>query len=312
MNFIILEMGKSESLEEFYKRVNITSNVDVISKQTNERKKLGHFNVYRRRDFACKAASPYNRRDFFKISMIIGTGNLYYANKGIRIDRNALLFSNPTIPYAWEAVSPQQCGYFCLFTPEFINTSMRNESLQESPLFKIGGEPVFFISNEQEAFLTNLFEKMLTELDSEYVHKYDLLRNYVNLIIHEALKSQPANTYFQHTNASSRIASLFIELLERQFPIDSTEHVLKLRTASDYASHLSVHANHLNRAVKEVTGKTTTEHIADRITNEAKALLMHTNWNISEIAYTLGFEYPAYFNNFFKKQTNQTPGSYRH
>ena len=78
-----------------------------------------------------------------------------------------------------------------------------------------------------------------------------------------------------------------------------------------HALHLSVHANHLNRVVKEVTGKTTTGHIADRIVKEAKALLLHTNWNVSEIAYSLGFEYPAYFNNFFKKQTQQTPRSFR-
>ena len=102
-----------------------------------------------------------------------------------------------------------------------------------------------------------------------------------------------------------------MELLDRQFPIDTPEHVLKLKTANDYASSLSVHVNHLNRAVKEVTGKTTTEHIADRIIKEAKALLAHTDWNISEIAYTLGFEYPAYFNNFFKKLTNTTPKSLR-
>jgi len=74
---------------------------------------------------------------------------------------------------------------------------------------------------------------------------------------------------------------------------------------------LSVHVNHLNRAVKEVTGKTTTAHIGDRIINEAKALLKHTDWNISEIAYGLGFEYPAYFNNFFKKQTQTNPTAFR-
>jgi AraC-like DNA-binding protein len=152
---------------------------------------------------------------------------------------------------------------------------------------------------------------MLTEIDSDYVHKYELLRNYVHVIIHEAMKTQPADSYFQHSNASSRIVSLFVELLERQFPIDSPDHVLKLKTASDYAVNLSVHANHLNRVVKEMTGKTTTEHIADRIVKEAKALLLHTNWNISEIGYSLGFEYPAYFNNFFKKQTMQTPRSFR-
>ena len=70
---------------------------------------------------------------------------------------------------------------------------------------------------------------------------------------------------------------------------------------------LNVHANHLNRAVKEVTGKPTTTHISERIISEAKALLQHTDWNIAEIAYALGFEYPTYFNNFFKKITGTNP-----
>lgn len=69
--------------------------------------------------------------------------------------------------------------------------------------------------------------------------------------------------------------------------------------------------NHLNRAVKEVTGKTTTEHISDRVVKEAKALLKHTDWSVSQIAYSLGYEYPNYFNNFFKKQTGVTPRALR-
>lgn len=304
-------MVKRESPRELPHRMNVPTQIDVYSKHTNERVAMGQFNVYRRGDFGCRAASPYNRRDFYKISLIVGTGKVYYANKGITIDRNALLFSNPSIPYSWEPTSDKQAGFFCLFTQDFINPALRNETLYDSPLFRIGGDPVFFVTPEQEETLNDIFLKMLTEIESDYIHKYDLLRNYVSLIIHEAQKTQPANTYFQHTNASTRIASLFMELLERQFPIDSREQVLRLKTASDFATHLSVHANHLNRAVKEITGRTTTEHIAERITTEAKALLANTNWNVSEIAYTLGFEYPAYFNNFFKKQTSLTPGSFR-
>jgi AraC-like DNA-binding protein len=84
-----------------------------------------------------------------------------------------------------------------------------------------------------------------------------------------------------------------------------------MRTAADFARNLAIHVNHLNRAVKETTGKTTTEHIADRVIKEAQALLLHSDWNVSEIAYGLGFEYPAYFNNFFKKQTEVTPAAWR-
>ena len=111
--------------------------------------------------------------------------------------------------------------------------------------------------------------------------------------------------------ASARITSLFIELLERQFPIENTTQILVLKTPKKYASTLGVHVNHLNRVLKENTGKTTGEIIASRINQEAKALLKQTQWNVSEIAFTLGFEEIAHFSNFFKKHNKQSPVVYR-
>ena len=137
------------------------------------------------------------------------------------------------------------------------------------------------------------------------------MRNYANLIIHEALKLQPSDNYDKQKNASSRITSVFFELLERQFPIESTDRPLQLKTAQHYANSLAVHVNYLNRSVKEVTGKPTTAHISERIISEAKALLQHTDWNIANIAYALGFEYPTYFNNYFKRMTGTNPTSLR-
>lgn len=268
------------------------------------------FTVFERKTFARKAV-PYNRRDFYKIALALGTGKLHYADKGVLVDKPALIFSNPMIPYAWEAVSEEQDGFFCLFTEGFLKAKDRDLALQESPLFKIGADPVFFVNTVQQEYITTIFQNMLREFNSEYAYKTDLLRNHVSLLFHEAMKMQPSAEYFKHQNASARIASLFLKLLERQFPVDSPQYELKLRTAADYAGQLSVHVNHLNRAVKEVTGKTTTEHIAGRMLTEAKALLKHTDWSINEIAYSLGYEYPTYFNNFFKKQTGLSPSALR-
>jgi AraC-like DNA-binding protein len=102
-----------------------------------------------------------------------------------------------------------------------------------------------------------------------------------------------------------------MDLLERQFPIDSTVEPLKLRTARDFAESLAVHINYLNRSVKEVTGKPTSVHIAEHIAAEAKALLLYTDWSVADIAYSLGFEYPTYFNNYFKRLTGVTPKTIR-
>ena len=53
-------------------------------------------------------------------------------------------------------------------------------------------------------FLNTIFQKMIEEQKSDYIYKDDLIRNYINLIIHEALKLQPSEHYDQHNNAASR------------------------------------------------------------------------------------------------------------
>ena len=102
-----------------------------------------------------------------------------------------------------------------------------------------------------------------------------------------------------------------LELLERQFPIDENHPSVSYRSASEFASQLNVHDNHMNRAVKETTQKTTTQIIAERILQEAKTLLKHSHWQIAEIAYALGFTEVPHFNNFFKKHTQLNPSKFR-
>ena len=291
-------MAKPESIEEFHQHSYPASALN------------SQFNVFENKQYACRPM-PYNRRDFYKISLLIGSSRLMYADKGIEIDRPALVFSNPLVPYSFEGISESQSGYFCLFKEEFIKANERDPALHESPLFKIGSNPVFFVNQQQQDFISSIFQNMLREFSTDYIHKYDLLKNYINLILHEAMKMQPTLSYFQHQNAATRITTSFLELLDRQFPVDSPQHALTLKTAAQFAEMLSVHVNHLNHAVREVTGKTTTEHITSRVIEEAKALLKHTTWSVSEIAFSLGYEYPTYFNNLFKKQTGLTPRSIR-
>jgi len=171
--------------------------------------------------------------------------------------------------------------------------------LLQSPLFKLGGIPILKISEEQRLYLNSIFEKMIFEQESDYAFKDDLIRNYIQLIFHEALKMKSSENFIQHQSGASRLTSVFLEQLERQFPIESPDAPLQLKAPQDYAQNLSVHVNSLNRAVNETTGKPTSAQISDRILVKAKALLQHTNWNISEIAFALEFEYPTYFNNFF-------------
>jgi len=276
----------------------------------NSELKLKGFNAFQI-DGDSNATRIYSRKDFYKICLTTGKSLIHYADRSFEMDGTILFFGNPHIPYSWETISRSYVGYTCLFSEDFLQLSDRSESLQQSPLFKIGGTPILKINEIQREFLNTIFRKMIDEQKTDYTYKDDLIRNYIHLIIHEALKLQPSENFDKHNNAFSRITSVFLELLERQFPVESTERPLALRTAADYAKSLSVHVNYLNRAVKEVTGKPTTAHISERIITEARALLQHTDWNIADIGYALGFEYPSYFNNFFKKMTGTNPKALR-
>ena len=153
---------------------------------------------------------------------------------------------------------------------------------------------------------------MEKDFKSDYKFKYDSIRNHIFELIHYGLKLQPNTlTDRQPFNASQRISAMFMELLERQFPIEDNHPRIELRSASDFVEHLNVHVNHLNSAVKEVTGKTTSQVIAERLVQESKVLIKHSKWNVAEIAYALGFTEVTHFNNFFKKHVDTSPLKFR-
>ena len=319
MNFTnpdVMEKITHTSLEDFYKEMTAKLGKALESIfPKGLHKDIGHFNIF---DIAptiervrTTSEMPYNRRKYYKISMIRGKNKAEYADKIIAIERNALLFATPKVPYHWIPEDPEQSGSFCVFTEDFFIKSRFQNSLEELPIFQPGSIPIFEISDEQAEELEIIFSKMKTEISSDYIFKYDLIRNYVLELIHYGQKLQPAAKISTANDASLRVVSLFIELLERQFPIETSEQRLQLRTAKDYADRLAIHVNYLNKKIKESTGKTTTEFIADRLTQEAKILLKQTKWSVSEISFALGFEELAHFSNFFKRKTSVTPLEFR-
>lgn len=297
-------MDKLESIEDFYR-----SKFDWLP--DNIRKEIGHFNVFQLDPFVGDKAAPvpYKRRDFYKIMLVMGNSKVHFADKVLEVKKQALSFSNPQIPYKWEHMDQIRSGFFCIFNPHFFH---QYGDLSQYSVFQPNGAHLFEVSDEQVGQIQGIYNRMFEEINSDYVHKYDVLRNLVFELLHFAMKMQPSAPFDQpKQNAAQRISTLFLELLERQFPIEDNHPRISQRTAFDFAQQLNIHVNHLNRAVKEITQKTTTQIIADRILQEAKILLRHSQWNVSEIAYALGFSEVTHFNNFFKKHVQVSPVKFR-
>ncbi len=297
-------MEKIESIEEFYQR-----HFNCIPE--NIKNEIGHFNVFEHEpvEHGKTKPVPYKRRDFYKIMLVVGDIKMNYADKVVTVKKQAIFFSNPQIPYKCENLERIKEGFFCIFNQHFFH---KFGDVNHYSVFQPTGDHVFELLDEQVEQISAIYKKMFEEIKSDYIHKYDVLRNLVFELLHFVMKMQQFAKFDKHrTNASQRISTMFLELLERQFPIDENHSSVNLRAASDFAHQLNVHVNHLNRAVKETTQKTTTQIIADRVLQESKIMLRHSNWNVSEIAYALDFTEVTHYNNFFKKHTEISPSKFR-
>ncbi|MBL7817572.1 MAG: helix-turn-helix transcriptional regulator [Saprospiraceae bacterium] len=313
MNFIKMD---NIDIKEFYKEICGDTGCQLdyfLDNKTNT--DFGHFNVFEIAKFYFsgnkKCEMSYNRRLYYKISLIKGKNFVEYADKTILIENQGILFASPKIPYRYTPQDENQSGMFCVFTKEFLSKSKTGLNIDDLPIYQPNSDFIYQLNDEKYLELEALFRKMNSELSSTYPYKYDLIRNYVMELIHTGQKLKPIVSTTQVTNAASRISALFIELLERQFPIESDVQTIQLKTPIDFAKTLGIHTNHLNKVLKETTSRSTTEIINARIAEEAKMLLKQTQWNVSEIAYALGFDEVAHFSNFFKKHTTLSPLKYR-
>lgn len=296
-------MTKPETLEEFYKR-------KFSWLPENIRNDIGHFNIFDLEAYSQgkQTTIPYRRRDFYKVMLVKGHGTVYYADQVIEVKKQALSFSNPLIPYKWEHHEALK-GQYCIFNQHFMHNF---GNISQYEIFQPSGNHIFELKDEQVLEVETMFAKLEKDFNSDYKYKYDSIRSQILELIHYGMKLQPnILADRQPFNASHRISAMFTELLERQFPIEDNHPKLDIRSASDFAEQLNVHVNHLNRAVKETTGKTTTQVIAERVIQEAKILLRHSQWNVGEIAFALGFTEVPHFNNFFKKHVGTSPLKFR-
>lgn len=107
----------------------------------------------------------------------------------------------------------------------------------------------------------------------------------------------------RNTTASSRLSSTYLNKV-----FDASRPFGRV---AGYAEELRVTPSHLNRAVKAETGRNAGEWIESARLSLARNLLRDPSVPVSEIAYRLGFEDPAYFSRFFRKLTGMSPTDFR-
>ena len=89
------------------------------------------------------------------------------------------------------------------------------------------------------------------------------------------------------------------------------ENYQKGLSVAEYAQTLHISSKTLNTITKEITGKSASQIISNRIILQTKRLLKFTSLQIGEIAFKVGFEDPSYFVKYFKRHVGNSPNNYR-
>jgi AraC family transcriptional regulator, transcriptional activator of pobA len=247
------------------------------------------------------------KSDFYRIALCRrGAVTVDCGLESFRHHRNTIHFNFPSQLFSLYDKSDDMFAYYMLFNVAFIEDLLPLNSMQKQfPFLDYEGIPFFEFSENEAQEVEDLFLKINEEIKGKKVGLKQSIQLYINLIM------IAANRSYIRQNLSKKLEPTKDSNILTRFKKLVSQYFITKRQVADYAQLLTITPNHLNKIIKEQTGRTASDFIADMILMEAKALLKHTELSISEIAYQLDFTDPSHFNKFFKKGTEHTPLQYR-
>jgi AraC family transcriptional activator of pobA len=151
----------------------------------------------------------------------------------------------------------------------------------------------------------HMVDGLLDEIHEEFPGKSSVLLSYLHLLLSKIyrLAIDRNETTFQINQRNAG----YLRAFRRSVKQSSTP----MKSIRDYAVELNITPVHLNRICQSSIGKSALQVVHDFLFLEAKKYILHTDYSISEIAYRLNFEDPAYFSRFFKKMAGTSPKLFR-
>jgi AraC-like DNA-binding protein len=190
-------------------------------------------------------------------------------------------------------------GYVFFHSKTFFEEG--NLKLQDYPFYRsFQSVPHIKLSAKAQKELKNLMQTINREHRNRETFKHKSLQALTNLCYINISRN-----YKTSNNKTSNNKTYLSKAIEFEMLIE--KHFKELKSAGDYAKKLNITEKHLNRITRSCFNKTSTQLIAERIILEAKRLLIHTQLQVTQIGYELGYADKSYFVRFFKKNAGETP-----
>ncbi|MEM8765359.1 MAG: helix-turn-helix domain-containing protein [Bacteroidota bacterium] len=261
---------------------------------------------------------PAFRHAFYAIALRInGDGKAMSSHYADFPEGSVVFFNSPFQILSWD-IAPNWEGYYIMMTRDFISQHhVFQDFLSMFPFLKIDRAIPFEVDETETRVLLNIFQKINEEYEGDKNDKFEFISTYTLLLLNHIKRYFNKETSEEKASqiiktADLNLVSRYQELIETHFrENDDWDYSKNLHSPSFYAEELNIHPNYLNSVVKNNLGITALQYIHRHLIHLAKSYLTQTNLSIKEIAYNLQFDSPNNFNNFFKKNTQNTPGQYR-
>jgi AraC family transcriptional activator of pobA len=252
--------------------------------------------------------------DFYSISLKRDfNGKMKYGQQEYDFDEGIMFFISPGQVFGMEIKKDEplkHSGWLLLIHPDFLWNTPLAKKIKQYEYFDYSVNEALFLSEKEETTITGIIQNV----EQEYHSNIDKFSQDVILAQLELLLTY-GERFYQRQFITRKITNHQIltrleDILSAWFSSDTLAKK-GLPTVHDVAGALNVSPNYLSFLLKSLTGRSTQQHIHDKLVATAKEKLSTTDASVSEIAYELGFEYPQSFSKLFKTKTNLSPLEFR-
>lgn len=253
------------------------------------------------------AVDEAHRHDYYTVLLVNDAQGIHRIDfKDYELSKDQIFCVSPGQVHQVLEERPSM-GYILLFSNDFlIENNISLKFIEDLNLFRTFGDTPPIVMDTKEMMRVNSLCELLLDYDKrDMKFKTEAISSYLRLILIEC-NNACTSPFFdnpQSIEAGNSVLKNFKDLIN--------ENYKQIHSVSGYAEILHISADHLNRTIKNLTGKTAKDHLDGRIILAAKRLLYFSSLSTKEIAFDLGFNEPAHFSTYFKKLTGESPSKYR-
>jgi AraC family transcriptional activator of pobA len=252
--------------------------------------------------------------DFYSISLKRSlNAKMKYGQQKYDFDEGVMFFISPGQVFGIEVEKNEvlkHSGWLLLIHPDFLWHTSLAKIIKQYEYFDYSVNEALFLSEKEETIITGIIQNV----EQEYHSTIDKFSQNVIIAQLELLLTY-AERFYQRQFITRKITNHKIldrleDILTEYF--NSEDLTRKgLPTVQYVAGKLNISPNYLSELLKVLTGRSTRDHIHERLMEKAKEKLSATDLSVSEIAYELGFEHPQSFSKLFKAKTRLSPLEFR-